>query len=89
MAKSKQLRDLYRFPGFLPEDRIKGVFGDPLAVVVTLRRNRKKRSAPPAAKRTGHGTTSGPGVCEISPAATNASIYFSPCAVFNVCGAGA
>jgi hypothetical protein len=31
------------FPDFRPEERIQGVFGDSRAVVITLRRHRKKR----------------------------------------------
>jgi hypothetical protein len=46
MAKFKQLQDLYRFPGFVPQPTIRGIFGDPLAVVITLRRRRKKRLKP-------------------------------------------
>ena len=41
MATFKQLRDLYRFPGFVPQAGIQGVFGDPSAVVITLQRRRK------------------------------------------------
>jgi hypothetical protein len=89
MAKSKHFRDLYRFPGFIPEGRIKGIFGDPLAVLVTLRRSRKKRSVRAAAKPAGLGTTSGVGVSGISPVATNASTFFAFGAGFNARGAGA
>ena len=35
MAKFKLLLDLYRFPGFVPVPTIRGVFGDPQAVVIT------------------------------------------------------
>jgi hypothetical protein len=46
MFKStRQLRDAYRFPGFEPRGRVRGVFGDPLARVVVLDRRRKKQSA--------------------------------------------
>jgi hypothetical protein len=50
MAKFQQLRDLYRFPGFHPGLRIRGEFGDPMAVVISLRRRRKKRFAAFAGK---------------------------------------
>lgn len=43
MIKIKRLSDSYVFPGFRPEERIQGVFGDPRAVVIPLRRRRKKR----------------------------------------------
>lgn len=46
MANFTRLRDLYSFPGFVPAATIRGVFGDPYAIVITLRRRRKK---PPAA----------------------------------------
>ena len=43
MAKLKQLRDHYRFAGFVPSTRIRGLFGDPVAVVIRLERRQKKR----------------------------------------------
>jgi hypothetical protein len=46
MANFSRLRDLYSFPGFAPAATIRGVFGDPYAVVITLRRRRKKRAVP-------------------------------------------
>jgi transposase len=42
MATIKRLRDLYGFPGFVPLPRIRGIFADPLAVVITLQRRREK-----------------------------------------------
>jgi len=46
MAKPKrQLRDAYRFPGFVPLAEVYGVFGDPMQRVVPLRRRAKKQSA--------------------------------------------
>ena len=45
MGKTKRLHDVYRFPGFVPLAQVRGVFGDPYAVVITLRRRRKKRAA--------------------------------------------
>jgi hypothetical protein len=89
MAKFKQLRDLYRFPGFMPQEGIRGIFGEPLAVVVALRRNRKKQSVLPAAKLTGPVTTNGLDVFGISPVATSVSIFFSLCAGSSVPGAEA
>ena len=50
MAKFKLLHDLYRFPGFVPLPRVRGVFGDPWAVVITLQRRRKKRFVASAAR---------------------------------------
>jgi hypothetical protein len=45
MAKFSRLHDLYSFPGFTPAATVRGVFGDPFAVVITLRRRRKKLAA--------------------------------------------
>src|SRR6185437_528088 len=50
MAKLKRLLDIYRFPGLVPQPKVRGIFGDPLAVVITLVRRRKKRSAAHADK---------------------------------------
>jgi hypothetical protein len=45
MGKLKRLVDAYRFPGFRPHTRVKGKFGDPYALIVTLDRRQKKRHA--------------------------------------------
>jgi len=79
MANFKQLHDLYRFPGFVPSHRIKGRFGDPMAVVLSLQRNRKKRSVECVAKLASATTTSGDVGFVISPAVTSASISRSCC----------
>ncbi len=50
MANFRQLRDLYRFPGFVPSQGITGRFGDPMAAVVRLRGVRKKQSVVFAAR---------------------------------------
>jgi hypothetical protein len=87
MAKFKRLQDLYRFPGFVPLPTIRGVFGDPRAVVITLQRRRKKLSVSAAAKRIAAITTSGHDGSAISPVATNASIspsHFAGCIVHSV-----
>jgi hypothetical protein len=89
MAKFQQLDDLYRFPGFVPQSRIRGVFGDPRAVVITLLRRRKKRFATSAAKRTGASTTSGLGVPGTSRVATSVFISSILSAGSSVSGAGA
>jgi hypothetical protein len=89
MAQFKQLHDLYRFPGFVPQTKIRGVFGDPLAVVVTLQRRRKKRFAAPAGKDLGPSTTSGPAGPAISLVATSGSTWPTPSAESSVRGAAA
>ena len=80
MATFKLLHDLYRFPGFVPRARVQGLFGDAYAVVVTLRRSRKKRAVASAARSITAITTSGPEGSAISPVATNASISPFACA---------
>src|SRR5260370_38974317 len=89
MAKFKQLYDLYRFPGFVPQPGIQGVFGDPRAVVITLRRRRKKQFATSAVKCLGAVTTSGLGASGTSPVATSVSISPTSCAGSSVGGVGA
>ena len=74
MAKFKQLRDLDRFPGFIPSRHLRGRFGDPMAVVIALRRHRKKRSVESAVMVPSATTTSGHARSAISPPATNAFI---------------
>ena len=63
MGKLKRLQDVYRFPGFVPLAGVRGVFGDPWAVVITLRRRRKKRSAASAGEDLAPSTTSGLDAC--------------------------
>ena len=87
MANFKRLPDLYRFPGFLPQARLRGIFGDPWAVVITLQRRRKKRSAAAAGKRRGPITINDLGVPGISPVATSGSISTSSFAGSSVRGA--
>jgi hypothetical protein len=86
MAKFKKLYDLYRFPGFVPHPRIRGVFGDPLAVIITLQRRRKKRFVASVDKSIGATTTSGPDVSATSLVVTSASISSTPCAGSSVRG---
>src|SRR5436190_1298382 len=45
MRKQRRLEDAYRFIGFRPEPRVRGVFGDPKARIVRLVRRGKKRTA--------------------------------------------
>jgi hypothetical protein len=89
MANFKQLSDLYRFPGFVPQPRIQGIFGDPRAVVITLQRRRKKRFAASAGRSIAPTTIRGLGRPEISPVATSVSTSPTPYAGFSAGGAGA
>ena len=50
MQKLRGLKDEYRFPGFVPLSVVKGVFGDPRAVIISLRRCRKKHAAAAVAR---------------------------------------
>jgi len=43
MGRKRRLLDEYQFPGFRPNATIKGVFGDPKARVIHLKRTQKKR----------------------------------------------
>jgi len=45
MPSTQYIRDLYRFPGFVPLARVQVYGRDPEAVLLTLRRRRKKRPA--------------------------------------------
>ncbi len=46
--KKKYLADAYCFKGFIPQKTITGIFGDPYARVIVLKRYQKKRSVPSA-----------------------------------------
>ena len=89
MAIFKLLHDLYRFPGFVPLAQVRGLFGDPHAVVITLRRCRKKRAAASATRSITATTTNGPDASAISPAATNASTSPSASAASSAHGVAA
>jgi hypothetical protein len=80
MANFTQLRDLYSFPGFAPAATIRGVFGDPYAVVITLRRRRKKLAAASAAPVIAPSTTSPRERSATSIVAAGGSIWMSPSA---------
>lgn len=55
--RRKRLLDAYRFAGFRPLERVRGIFGDPKARVITLVRRSKKRVAVSAGASTPVGTT--------------------------------
>ena len=57
MRRIKYLTDAYAFPGFRALRTLKGVFGDPYARIVVLRRRGKELSAEPAAQSIGPITT--------------------------------
>jgi len=66
MAKHKQLRDIYRVPGFWPGRRVFGVFGDPRALVIRLKRREKKQSVEPVERFIVSSTTERPAGFAIS-----------------------
>ena len=74
MAKLKRLQDIYRFPGFTPTAEVGGVFGDPWAVVITLRRRRKKHAVGSAGAAVVRSTTNDRDASATSPVATGGSI---------------
>lgn len=57
MGKKRKLLDEYRFPGFRPRAEIQGVFGDPKARVIRLKRTQKKQYAGNVARFIGIITT--------------------------------
>jgi hypothetical protein len=73
MGKIKRLQDVYRFPGFVPLAEVRGVFGDPVAVVITLRRRRKKRAAACVGVPIARSTTSVVDGCVTCPVVTGGS----------------
>jgi len=82
--KRKRLRDAYCFDGFRPLEEVRGIFGDPVARVVTLVRRSKKQSARSAASHTSAGTIEQLAEFAIFPAATHGSIWRSRYAGFDV-----
>lgn len=79
MPTARQLRDLYRFPGFAPAAQIGVARGDPEGVMLTLRRRRKKRAVVGAVSVSPVSMISGRVRSETLPAATAASISPSRC----------
>jgi hypothetical protein len=77
MPTTRQMRDAYRFPGFEPLATVRGLFGDPRAVVVTLQRRGKKRRAAFVGKSRLPSTISGLAKSATFPVATNVSISTS------------
>ncbi len=67
MLKTHELRDAFRFPFFTPTLRVRGVFGDPQAIIVDLVRRQKKRSAAPVDSAVVLGTTVAPSPFVIFP----------------------
>ena len=79
MRKLRSLKDEYRFPNFVPVLPVKGIFGDPRAVVITLFRRLKKRAAVSVEPAVEPITTNGPDVFEICRVATSGCISHWTC----------
>lgn len=75
MDKHKRLWDLYRFPAFIPEHAVSGIFADPHARVLGLVRRGKKQSAGPVVRLTIPFTTGESEGSAIFPAAACGSIW--------------
>lgn len=84
MPNHTQLRDLYRFNGFLPEAHIHGLFGDPFAIVIPLRRVSKKLSAESVARPIEASTTKPLGTSATSMRADAVSLCVRPFVVSTV-----
>jgi hypothetical protein len=87
MRKILRLPDAYRFPGFYPETVVRGIFGDPKARIVSLRRRRKKRPVAPAANPFEASATAKRAASATFLAATHVSISTSRFAACTVAGA--
>jgi hypothetical protein len=75
MTKPIKLEDAYRFPGYVPQANVRGIFGDSSARVLTLRRKEKKRHAAPVDLSTRDFTTGKLGAYETYPVVGFASTW--------------
>lgn len=71
-SSKKSLLDAYQFPGFRTSKAAKGMFGDKVALVLTLSRRSKKVDVPNAANFIGVGMIGRPGWFGICLAVTDA-----------------
>jgi len=89
MVAIERLLDAYRFPGFSPTARVLPVEGEMDAVVVSLRRRRKKRFAMPAANPVRASTINGLAKFAICPVAIDESSWRLPSVAWSAGGAAA
>jgi hypothetical protein len=80
MPPPQQIRDLYRFPGFVPLASVQVYARDAQGVLLTLRRRRKKRPAACVAIGSLASTIKGHATSVTSPVATGGSTCPSPSA---------
>jgi len=78
-ARKRRLWDTYAFPGFRPESTVRGIFGDPKARIIRLRRRSKKRDAVVVDACITAGMTARSVACVISRAATRVYISSLKC----------
>jgi hypothetical protein len=73
----RHLRDVYRFPGFVPAASVRGDSEDAGAIVIPLCRRRKKRCAAIVGNRIADFTTNDYGTFAICPVATGGCFSLS------------
>src|SRR5216684_249876 len=87
MRKPLRLQDTYRFPGFRPQATVRGIFGDPKARIVSLRRLRKKRPVAAVGSPIELSTTTRSAGSATCPVATRACTWRSRCDASAAAGA--
>lgn len=75
MAKERRLLDEYQYPGFRPMSKIQGIFGDPKARIIRLRRTQKKQHVVAAGRHIAVITTKPYGRYETCPVEMPESIW--------------
>jgi hypothetical protein len=80
--RKRRLWDAFAFSGFRPEGTVRGIFGDPKARIIRLKRRSKKHCAAVVDARTGAGTIAGSVACVICRAPIHESIWNSTRDVF-------
>lgn len=80
--RKRRLWDAYAFPGFRPEETVRGIFGDAKARILRLRRRSKKRIAVVVDAGITAGTIARCAACAIFPAATRGYSSNSKCDAF-------
>jgi hypothetical protein len=89
MLSPQQLRDLHRFPGFVPLAGLQIFGGDDQGVLLTLRRRQEKRSVACVAWHTFATMTNDPATCVTSLGGIDVSTWLSIFAASNVDGVAA